>query len=389
MEDTSLDLFGHLKGPFGENDRDIEDTSLDLFEHLKGPLKENTDDVDVELEQIEVAVDILNDELPTIIIKDRLEIITNQLELENITDSQWSSEETVSDIDMDIDVDAELEQIEVADDLSNEEEPLELENIKEPLELENIKEPLELENIKEPLELANIEEPLELENIKEPLELENIKEPLELANIKEPLELANVEEPLLIVEENSSAGELAIQLNQIVTDESIDVGLTLITKLIKMKMTNSLDLPSGYLNEQLQLEVDADVELFILKILDEHVDFCQKLQDCLRNIVKDNKIDSYDIPSIIELLTKMFAIIYNNKTKKIDATKATKICGLFIKLTFFLLIETGEIKIDKSSHQEILEKMTKLVDSCITLIHLTRNLRPKTWLDKFNHFINL
>jgi hypothetical protein len=123
--------------------------------------------------------------------------------------------------------------------------------------------------------------------------------------------------------------------------------------------------------------MDKSTTDLILKVLDEYGSFFSEFEELLKRIFMDNKIDSKDIPSIIELLEKLYSFIYNNKDKKINTDKAAEISGFFLKITIYLLIEKEKIVIDHDKKEDFLEQIEKLITCCVSLIKITSLLKPK------------
>jgi hypothetical protein len=141
-------------------------------------------------------------------------------------------------------------------------------------------------------------------------------------------------------------------------------------------------------NKYFHMTMDTSTSNLILKVLDEYGDFFSELEDTLKAILMDSKIDSKDIPSILVLLEKLYSFIYNHKDKKINTDKAAEICGFFIKITIYLLIEKKKLAIEDDKTDDFLEDMEKLITCCVSLIKVTSVLKPKKCRTFLKTFFN-
>jgi hypothetical protein len=141
-------------------------------------------------------------------------------------------------------------------------------------------------------------------------------------------------------------------------------------------------------NKYFHMTMDTSTSNLILKVLDEYGDFFSELEDTLKAILMDSKIDSKDIPSILVLLEKLYSFIYNHKDKKINTDKAAEICGFFIKITIYLLIEKKKLAIEDDKTDGFLEDMEKLITCCVSLIKVTSVLKPKKCRTFLKTFFN-
>lgn len=120
--------------------------------------------------------------------------------------------------------------------------------------------------------------------------------------------------------------------------------------------------------------LDKKTTDMILTIIDKNPEYFIVFEITMKNIIRDNKIDSKDIPDIIILVQKLYEILFKLKINKLDTIKCSVICGEVAKLLVHVLVKDGKIKIN--NEKEFLEQSDKLIDVCISLIKLAKQLKP-------------
>ena len=94
-------------------------------------------------------------------------------------------------------------------------------------------------------------------------------------------------------------------------------------------------------------------------------------------IIKDGKIDSKDIPNLIIVIQSLYQFIYSLKNTKFDAKKRADVTSSSLKYIFHLLVLERKIKIDEDKQSEFFTQMDALIDSCISLLSYSKNLKTK------------
>jgi hypothetical protein len=119
----------------------------------------------------------------------------------------------------------------------------------------------------------------------------------------------------------------------------------------------------------LKINIDDSTKNNINKVLliltNNNVNFLSPLKniiDDLKEILVDNKIDLYDIPLIIKILTDIFNLEYKNlkNTSKKDI-------AIVLKIITISLVQLDIIKNDRNQQELIL----RLIDSSISLLQTT------------------
>lgn len=101
-----------------------------------------------------------------------------------------------------------------------------------------------------------------------------------------------------------------------------------------------------------------------------------KISDTLKNILNDGKINSKDIPEILNLIKEIYEIIYNIKVNKITKNNIVDITSDILKFLVHLLVQDDIIKVHDKD--EFIKEIFVLIDTTMTLIKLTKTLKtPK------------
>ena len=130
------------------------------------------------------------------------------------------------------------------------------------------------------------------------------------------------------------------------------------------------------------LITDKQLKL-ITSIISANPDLFKEIEDILKNIIRDNKIDSKDIPDIMMLLQKIYEIIHDLKDLKLNVEKCTETISILVKFVINVLIEEEIIKIDSDIRSGIQENLNKLIDVSMNLILLTTKMKPNFCKDLF------
>jgi hypothetical protein len=123
----------------------------------------------------------------------------------------------------------------------------------------------------------------------------------------------------------------------------------------------------------------------ILKLLETNQSVFSDVVCNIFNIIQDNKIDTKDIPNLIQLLQKIYEVAHNTKAIKLDKSELALSCGIIIKFIINMLVEQGHIKISEERKSDFFVEIYNLIDTCVSLIQLTKSLKPPSCLKKLLH----
>ena len=195
--------------------------------------------------------------------------------------------------------------------------------------------------------------------------IEEVKEHFE--EVKE-----SIEESTESIEEEVK--KIYAESNKVVVKETIDASINKNKKLSKIFLDN---IKNGNLNKDIKIVLTTEVTDIIIKIIDLSPDFLDDIEKPLLKIVKDNNIDSNDLPQLILLIQKLYQIIYSNKINKINSKKIPLVCGQILKFICHFLILDERIKINETHTVIVIELINKLIDSCVGLLSFPKNIKVK------------
>ena len=225
-------------------------------------------------------------------------------------------------------------------------------------ETQDIKENI-VEEIQEKIEEVKIGE--EIQEIKEKIEevKENIVE--EIQEIKEKME--EVKEKIEEIQE-----KIVEEIQEIKEkiEEKIEENIIKIKSLINLLIliTFKTDLQDKY-----DIKSNLEIIEIIRTIIKNNPTQISKIEECFINIMKDGKIDSSDIPYIMELLSTLYKSISDINLTTIK-TSVSEISGQVIKLIFNIMITEKFIETDNGL--DMITSFNALVDSSVMLISLSK-----------------
>jgi hypothetical protein len=129
--------------------------------------------------------------------------------------------------------------------------------------------------------------------------------------------------------------------------------------------------------KKIGITLNKDIIEIMNKIININPTFLSEVEQSILNIVKDNKIDSSDIPEFITLLQMLYEKLYNLKDYNLDNSKLSETSSTIIKFILHALVEEKKIVIDDDKKILFLSQFDKLIDSCMNLLHFHHNLKAK------------
>ena len=137
--------------------------------------------------------------------------------------------------------------------------------------------------------------------------------------------------------------------------------------------------------KKLSVEIDSKTKDILVSLLSSNPAFFNTIEESFLNIVKDNSINLNDIPSIMELLKKIYELLHNLKNKKLSTNDIADIASSILKFVIRILIDKNKTN-SNELEQEFITNIEKLIDSASTLIKLVNLLKPQTTNCFFNLF---
>ena len=114
--------------------------------------------------------------------------------------------------------------------------------------------------------------------------------------------------------------------------------------------------------------------------MDNHT-FFDEVEQNIKNIVLDDKINSNDVPQIISLISNLYKQIHKLKIKFNE-----KLCGDILKIVFEIAIKEKIIKI-KYNDIDLLECVNNIIDTSISLMLIKNELKTKGFLNCILNFL--
>ena len=157
--------------------------------------------------------------------------------------------------------------------------------------------------------------------------------------------------------------------------------LTVIDPNLEVKMIIE-SLVSYECKTKLNIQLDEKTQSIINKVLKISPGFLNEIETVFIEIVKDNKIDSNDIPNLIVLVQKLYELIYKAKDIHLDSKKTADACGTLLKFIVHKLVEERKIKIDEANQDAFFALTDKLIDSCVSLLSFPKLVKGAGCLKK-------
>jgi len=116
--------------------------------------------------------------------------------------------------------------------------------------------------------------------------------------------------------------------------------------------------------EHINIKLTPELSSFILILCKEFPSFFYYVELSLSKILKDNTINTKDIPEIIYIIIKLYEIIKTHK-KEIKNLEPDDIIKTLIKLLFIIYIQNNKIK-----NPELEKNIESIIDASLNLINL-------------------
>jgi hypothetical protein len=158
--------------------------------------------------------------------------------------------------------------------------------------------------------------------------------------------------------------EIKIEEIKIEETETIKTFLVLVETFLKQEQDNLA---------KFNLKLTPEIQQYFLLLCKESPDLFGIVEETLKKIIADDRIDTKDIPDILVLVSKVYKIITDNKG--IPIVEPYELIKTLLHLTLSVYLETNKVE-----NQELLLALLKIVDSSIDLIKLTPIIPKKRWL---------
>ena len=131
-------------------------------------------------------------------------------------------------------------------------------------------------------------------------------------------------------------------------------------------------------NNSSKLGIQLSKEEIINKIINKTPSFLSEIEKSVSEVIKDNKIDTNDIPEFVIIVQILYERLYNLKEIVLDSNKRAETCAVILKFIVHTLVEERKIVIEDDKKDAFLTQFDKLIDSCVSLLKFQEVLKPKT-----------
>lgn len=129
---------------------------------------------------------------------------------------------------------------------------------------------------------------------------------------------------------------------------------------------------------KLKIVLSDELISILKKILSKTPNWFNETEKIISEIIIDDKIDSNDLPKLIDVIQKIYHIIYDLKTEPKIRSNATAQVIKFVMHLF--IIERMDIEEDKKNM--LLVNCDSLIDACVRLISFPKEIKTKKCFKK-------
>jgi len=153
-----------------------------------------------------------------------------------------------------------------------------------------------------------------------------------------------------------------------INTESIIIGL------LKLSIYNP--------GEKISIKLPRNIKELLGKLMDGENPLFDKIETSLFNIIKDDAINTNDVPDFIAILIVIYETIYNNKSPIIKKDDLADTAGIVIKFIIDVLVTENVIKINDDNKEKFLFDVNRLVDTCVTLVKLSKSVKTPGCIER-------
>lgn len=158
-----------------------------------------------------------------------------------------------------------------------------------------------------------------------------------------------------------------------VEEKTEEIVEQVVNKVIEIKsLLNLIIIIAARPDMQEKYGLTQELTKILQSIVQSNASFFFEIEESFKRIVKDNKIDSQDVPELMSIFSSVYELIFSLKFK-ISAIETSNICGELIKLAFNVMLLEDLLIFDE---KELTRKMfNALVDSSISLMKLSKTVK--------------
>jgi hypothetical protein len=159
-----------------------------------------------------------------------------------------------------------------------------------------------------------------------------------------------------------------------------DISLNVIVKIVE---ENLVDLVKKYIEDEdmkkkISIPLTPEITNVINNIISITPNTLNDIEKVVVEIVKDDRIDSKDVPNLIIVIQRLYQFIYSLKNLKFDAKKRAEITCDSLKYLLHIFVIENKIKIEEMKQPEFLTQTNDLIDACTSLLNFSKAIKSRS-----------
>ena len=185
---------------------------------------------------------------------------------------------------------------------------------------------------------------------------------------------AAVQEQVAAVTEQAAAVQEQVTA---VAEKMLDTAKNAIVDMATKSLAETImsALKPGGLGKDLKIVISKSASNMISSIASSSPAVLDDIKKSLLEVIKDNKIDSSDIPHLISIIQSLYEIVCNLKEFHLDSQSRASICAEVLKFISHYLILDDQLSIDKLDQMMFLNQIDTLIDSCASLLSFSSAIK--------------
>jgi len=131
------------------------------------------------------------------------------------------------------------------------------------------------------------------------------------------------------------------------------------------------------IKNKISIKLTPDIINLINNIIKLSPGSLNDIEKSVKDVIKDGKIDTKDVPNLIVIIQSLYRIIYSIKTTKFDSKKRAEATSTTLKFIIHLLVLERKIEIPEEKQSEFLSNIDILIDNCCELLSLSKLIKTK------------
>lgn len=160
---------------------------------------------------------------------------------------------------------------------------------------------------------------------------------------------------------------------------TLDPSANIIVTMIEYSLSDIIKniLLSDEQKKKYSIIIDEENIAIINKVISLTPNTFNDIEKSVKEVIKDGKINTNDIPQLIILVQRIYQVVYEIKNTKFDTTKRAEITSKILKFIIHVLVQERKIKIEKNEEEEFFKQTDLLIDSCVGLLSFPKTIKTK------------